>query len=306
MIEKIKEALVFSTLAGLIGYFIVHPGVMVISSFMRGGSGTAAVREGISMSFGRPMLPWSITFFIVGLQIGFLIWYVKEDIRKLEEANELKRLFADIIAHDVSNPLTVAMMKAELLLEKVGSEAEKEELHKIMQRIEDAEALLIKAREYTQVEEMKELDFQEADIGEFIKVVVEDFSSMAKERGQEIRYEEKRVKAMVNPRIKDALSNLLSNAIKYSPPGSVIDIRMEDLEDRVRIAFKDQGEGIPDEYKEAVFGRMKRINREGVKGTGLGLAIVKKIVELHKGRVWVEDNTPKGSVFILELPKRQK
>jgi signal transduction histidine kinase len=198
------------------------------------------------------------------------------------------------------------MMKAELLLEKVGSEAEKEELHKIMQRIEDAEALLIKAREYTQVEEMKELDFQEADIGEFIKVVVEDFSSMAKERGQEIRYEEKRVKAMVNPRIKDALSNLLSNAIKYSPPGSVIDIRMEDLEDRVRIAFKDQGEGIPDEYKEAVFGRMKRINREGVKGTGLGLAIVKKIVELHKGRVWVEDNTPKGSVFILELPKRQK
>jgi signal transduction histidine kinase len=45
------------------------------------------------------------------------------------------------------------------------------------------------------------------------------------------------------------------------------------------------------------------LKREGVKGSGLGLAIVKRIIEMHKGRVWVEDNPESGSIFIVEIPK---
>ncbi|MEE8358746.1 MAG: HAMP domain-containing sensor histidine kinase, partial [Candidatus Hydrothermarchaeales archaeon] len=64
-------------------------------------------------------------------------------------------------------------------------------------------------------------------------------------------------------------------------------------------------EGIPDEYKEGVFDRFKRVKKEGVKGTGLGLAIVKKVVEAHNGRVWVEDNPGGGSIFYVTLPQVQ-
>ncbi|MBI5253168.1 MAG: HAMP domain-containing histidine kinase [Euryarchaeota archaeon] len=63
--------------------------------------------------------------------------------------------------------------------------------------------------------------------------------------------------------------------------------------------------GGEDEYKQKIFDRFARIEKGGVKGTGLGLAIVKRIVDLHQGRAWVEDNPEGGSVFYVELPKKR-
>jgi len=71
-----------------------------------------------------------------------------------------------------------------------------------------------------------------------------------------------------------------------------------------RISVADKGEGIPDKYKTAIFDRFTRLEKGAIKGSGLGLGIVKKIVELHNGKVWVENNSPKGSVFIVELPQK--
>ncbi len=67
--------------------------------------------------------------------------------------------------------------------------------------------------------------------------------------------------------------------------------------------MKDWGYGIKDEDKEKLFTRFQRMDKKGVRGTGLGLAIVKRIVELHEGRVWVEDNLEGGSIFYVEIPK---
>ena len=52
-----------------------------------------------------------------------------------------------------------------------------------------------------------------------------------------------------------------------------------------------------------IFTRFQRVNKKGVKGTGLGLAIVKRVVDLHGGKVWIEDNPEGGSVFYVEIPK---
>ncbi len=69
------------------------------------------------------------------------------------------------------------------------------------------------------------------------------------------------------------------------------------------VFVKDNGEGVEDEYKESIFNRFTRVKREGVKGTGLGLAIAKRIVGIHKGSIWVEDNPEGGSIFYFEIPK---
>jgi signal transduction histidine kinase len=66
---------------------------------------------------------------------------------------------------------------------------------------------------------------------------------------------------------------------------------------------KDFGPGIRDEDKPKVFTRFERLKKEGVQGTGLGLAIAKRIVELHQGRIWVDDNPAGGAVFCVSLPK---
>ncbi|HEQ78265.1 MAG TPA: ATP-binding protein [Euryarchaeota archaeon] len=106
-----------------------------------------------------------------------------------------------------------------------------------------------------------------------------------------------------NAIIEEAFSNLISNAIKYAPEGERIVIEGEEKDNFWRIKIIDFGDGIADENKKRIFDRFKRKAKRGVKGTGLGLAIAKRIIELHKGRIWIEDNPKNGAVFIVEIPK---
>jgi two-component system phosphate regulon sensor histidine kinase PhoR len=109
-----------------------------------------------------------------------------------------------------------------------------------------------------------------------------------------------------NPLIEDIFSNILSNAIKYAPRDTTIAVDlMEEAESWV-LSCSDEGEGIPDAHKEGIFERYERRDKKGVKGTGLGLAIAKRVVELHGGSIWVEDNPKGGSTFLVRLPKKPR
>ena len=68
-------------------------------------------------------------------------------------------------------------------------------------------------------------------------------------------------------------------------------------------AALDSFSNLNDEHKEKIFNRFERLERGIIKGSGLGLAISKRIVELHDGEVWVEDNPEGGSIFKVKLPK---
>ncbi|MFQ5559878.1 MAG: sensor histidine kinase, partial [Nitrospinota bacterium] len=105
------------------------------------------------------------------------------------------------------------------------------------------------------------------------------------------------------PLVYDVFQNLVTNAIKYSPEGTKIKIEIKECPDVWKIQVVDEGEGIADAHKQTVFNRFQRLNKGGVKGTGLGLAISKKIVDAHGGRIFVEDNEPEGSIFVVELPR---
>jgi signal transduction histidine kinase len=100
--------------------------------------------------------------------------------------------------------------------------------------------------------------------------------------------------------------NLIENAIKYSDQGSTIHISLDSSDTGITLAVKDEGYGIPDEFKKKVFEKFYRVGNEDTrkaKGTGLGLFIVGRFVEIYKGRIILTDNTPRGSIFELSLPK---
>ena len=103
--------------------------------------------------------------------------------------------------------------------------------------------------------------------------------------------------------IAEVFDNLLSNAAKYGPEGGLVRVEVLDEGARWKVCVIDAGEGIPDADKEKVFGRFERLRKEGVKGTGLGLAIARRIVELHGGRIWVEDAPGGGACFCVALHK---
>lgn len=99
------------------------------------------------------------------------------------------------------------------------------------------------------------------------------------------------------------LSNLLDNAIKYSDKGEIF-IELKKKTSQLVLQVSDFGIGIPEAEKGKIFEAFYESSRTNTnaEGKGLGLAIVKEFVSLHNGTIKVEDNQPKGSVFIVELP----
>ncbi|MCC6459540.1 MAG: GHKL domain-containing protein [Saprospiraceae bacterium] len=106
------------------------------------------------------------------------------------------------------------------------------------------------------------------------------------------------------PGITAVLHNLLENAVKYSPEGSPIHLQASYQNGHTRLQVSDQGIGIPNEEKEAVFEKFYRIGNEEVRntpGTGLGLYIVKQVVKAHGGHITISDNQPRGTIFTIEM-----
>jgi len=101
-----------------------------------------------------------------------------------------------------------------------------------------------------------------------------------------------------------ALENLLSNAVKYSAAGGNITLGARSEDGDILLWVKDQGQGIPEAARERIFQRFFRLGTDSG-GTGLGLALVREIAEEHRGKVWVESEPGRGSVFYLRLPLRQ-
>jgi two-component system, sensor histidine kinase and response regulator len=105
--------------------------------------------------------------------------------------------------------------------------------------------------------------------------------------------------------LRRVLQNLVDNALRHSPRGRQVAIEAEGSNGTVVLRVRDQGPGVPPALREQIFDKYIRINRshaEGAPGKGLGLAFCRIAVEAHGGRIWVEDNQPQGSVFVVRLP----
>jgi len=106
-------------------------------------------------------------------------------------------------------------------------------------------------------------------------------------------------------RLERILHNLLENAIKYSPDRGDIQVFAREEPDHLVIGVKDQGIGISIFDQAKLFGPFQRLEDQrlsGVKGAGLGLLVCRRLVEAHGGRIWVESESGRGSIFCFTLP----
>ena len=106
-------------------------------------------------------------------------------------------------------------------------------------------------------------------------------------------------------RIGQVITNLLTNAVKYSPEKSPIEVRIKRDRERIILAVKDYGIGIPRSEQRAVFNqfyRSRSTQKGKAEGLGLGLFISSQIIKHHRGKLGVKSSGSKGSVFFLEMP----
>lgn len=112
--------------------------------------------------------------------------------------------------------------------------------------------------------------------------------------------------ALVDPdRMQEVMTNLFDNAVKYSDTGKIT-VALTGNNDVVQFFIKDTGQGIPKDDIPHLFQKFYRVDNSATRtigGTGLGLFICKRIVEIYKGRIWVESEQGKGSTFYINLPR---
>lgn len=105
--------------------------------------------------------------------------------------------------------------------------------------------------------------------------------------------------------LKQVIDNLLSNAIKFTPAEGSVTVRLSKQDDHITLSVQDSGIDIPLEMQSQLFKKFTKARRLGIhaeKTSGLGLSIVKKIIDMHRGKIYVTSQEHQGSTFTVELP----
>jgi signal transduction histidine kinase len=243
------------------------------------------------------------------------------DLRKAAEELEHKdKLVTDFfinISHELKTPITLIM----LALEITENYLEQPKLNRagIMKR-----TMIMKQNAYRlsrlvgNILDITKMDagfmepkFVHVDIIRLIQSLVESMESYAQKKGLSLLFSGS-VKSKTMPAdsqiVERIILNLVSNAIKHTPPGGTIWISCFDMDSKVIISVKDDGEGIPEEKKSIIFDRFRQVNTSltrSSEGTGIGLSLTKSLVELLCGRIWFTSTLNAGSEFFVELPVLQ-
>jgi len=235
---------------------------------------------------------------------------IEESQHKETPGSKRAELSLDIITHDTLNPAGILRIMSDMLLEEEKDEKIRDLALKIKTNTEKLIEIIKNAKLFSELATKEGLSLGDVDLVSVVESTIKNLKPLADEKNLIINFKSNTKKADVqaNAIIEDVFSNMLSNAIKFSPKNEKIEVALNETggeEDAWKISIADKGPGIPDEHKEAVFARFTRIKKSSVKGSGLGLAIAKRIVELHNGKIWIEDNPGGGSVFHVAVPKRQ-
>jgi len=226
----------------------------------------------------------------------------------LDLQKQREQLF-EFIVHDLKNPLSAIQAGLQLLDEREdGSAASQPQLRRLRDTAQYMGRMIQNILDIGRAEQVGlELHKTRIRLYQWIPALLKEVESLAQYRGHDLSWEcppDLEVEAD-QEFLRRLLLNLLDNALKYSTPGCCTRLEAQPTEGGVRIEVRDQGRGIPEHMREQIFQRFVRLE-EGQPGTrsssGLGLAFCQLVAEAHQGRIWVEENPPQGSVFMLELP----
>lgn len=245
-----------------------------------------------------------------GEKIGALL--VLYDVTALRRLERVRRDFVANVTHELRTPITTIKGFVETLLSgAIENEQDARRFLDIIakhtERLDSIIEDLLALSRFEQDVEKAEIVLENRRVADVIQSAVETCRPMARSRSIELRSGGDRdVECRMNARLlEQAVVNLVDNAIKYSDPGGSVDVAVARAGNEIVISVEDRGCGIETRHLPRLFERFYRTDRARSRelgGTGLGLAIVKHIALVHGGRVGVESELGRGSVFSIYLP----
>lgn len=275
----------------------------------------------LNFADGRCFERYSRPQIINGLNVG-RVWSFRDITRKsiaekeliaakekAEEGDRLKTSFLHNVSHEIRTPMNAIMGFSTLLNEKNITEQERQQYASVISQ--SSTQLLSIINDIVDIANIEsgqaKPHLEQININQLLRMLVEQFG-----------YRNNNIKILIHAPLKDTeaiiqtdsiklnqvISNLLSNAIKFTREG-VINIGYEPRNNMFEFFVRDTGIGIPEEHLGKIFERFYQVDASGARqygGTGLGLSICQAYVNLLGGRIWVESETGKGSVFRFTIP----
>ena len=231
---------------------------------------------------------------------------LESSVRELSRANKELEEFAYIAAHDLKTPLRGIGNLADWLVMDYADkfdEVGKEQVRLLNTRAKQMSTLIDRIQQYSRLGQSDQKK-QQVDLNAVLSGVI---SRIAPPENIEIIVENGLPALMCeSTHIIQVFQNLLSNAVKYmDKPKGQIKVGYAEEDDFWRFCVADNGPGIQQRHFERIFKIFQALSPcNEVESTGIGLSIVKKLVELNKGRVWVESEVGQGSTFFFTLPRQ--
>ncbi len=225
----------------------------------------------------------------------------REATRRLRALDEMKNTFLEAVSHDLRTPLT-SILGSAVTLEQSGMDIPREDAVDLLRRIASNARKLERL-----LGDLLDLDRlqrgiitpqrRRIDVGALVRGAVREFEQLG---GRKVECGSDELIANVDPpKVERIVENLLSNASRHTSPESRIWARVERREDGLLLVVEDEGGGVPDDLKDAIFEPFRQGPgpASASPGVGVGLSLVARFAELHGGRAWVEDRPGGGASF---------
>ncbi|HXF73200.1 MAG TPA: ATP-binding protein [Actinomycetota bacterium] len=232
----------------------------------------------------------------------------REAAQRLRALDEMKNTFLEAVSHDLRTPLT-SILGSALTLEQSGGHLSSDDALDLVRRIaanaRKLERLLGDLLDLDRLQRgIVAPQRRRTDLARLARHVVDEAESL---RGRPVQLDLREAWADVDAaKVERILENLLANAVRHTPAGTRIWVTTRPVPGGVEIAVEDEGPGVAEELREAVFEPFHQVpgKPNHSPGVGIGLSLVRRFAELHGGRAWVEDRPGGGASFRVFLPGR--
>ena len=228
----------------------------------------------------------------------------REAAERLRMLDEMKNTFLAAVSHELRSPLT-AILGLALTLER--SEMAENDRNDLLERLAaNARKLDRLLKDLLDIDRLNrgivEPQYRVTDVGALARRTVESLDALADR--SIMAYADPVVLSVDPAKVERIVENLLMNAARHTGADSTIWLRVRSDEGGVLIAVEDDGTGVPEELREAIFEPFRQgpTSSPHAPGTGIGLSLVGRFAELHGGRAWVEEREGGGASFRVFLP----
>ncbi|MFN6570234.1 ATP-binding protein [Dendronalium sp. ChiSLP03b] len=224
----------------------------------------------------------------------------------LERSNAELKKFAYVASHDLQEPLNQVANYVQLLEMRYHAELDEDAKEFITYAVEGVslmQTLIDDVLVYSKVD-TQAIAFQLTEVETALDRALSNLRQRILETGGTITHDSLPTVMAGSTQLMQLFQNLIANAIKFrSDQAPQIHVGAERLEDEWLFSVRDNGIGIDPQFSDRIFVIFQRLHtRDEYPGTGMGLAICKKIIECHRGRIWVESQLGEGATFYFTIP----